>query len=175
MRAQASSIGLGLVLALGMAWLTAAFQIAMAPWGSIRGATPDIPVATTVALALHFGAWVGLPWGFIVGGAMDILAAHPFGLLALPLALVGYMVGWGHRLVLDSKIIVPWGMGAVAVLMYDLLQIPMGILWGYPVPPLDVVVQRSLLRSVYTAAVGWLLFLLLLSVHRVRKRERWML
>ena len=173
MRPRISNMGAGVLLTLGMALFTAAIQVALIPWANVRGATPDILVATTVALALHFGPWVGMPWGLLVGGATDILAAHPLGILALPLAAVGYMAGWGHRLVLDSKVIAPWGMGILASLAYDVLQIPLGLVWGYPVPAVGVMVQRALPRAAYTAGVAWLFFLVLLSVHRLRKRERW--
>lgn len=172
MRKQSPARGLIALVFLVAGLAVTVAQVALAPWLRVWGAVPDLLVATTVALALHFGPWAGLSWGLGVGFLADVLAAHPLGILALPLALVGYMAGWGQRLVLESRVIAPIGVGLVAGIAAILLQIPVAMMWGYPVPVSTILVERTLPDAAYTALLAWLCFLLILSGHRLRRRER---
>ncbi len=172
MRKQSPARGLIAILFLVAGLAVTVAQVAFVPWLRVWGAVPDLLVATTVALALHFGPWAGLSWGLGVGLFADVLAAHPLGILALPLALVGYAAGWGQRLVLESRVIAPVGVGLGAGIAAVLLQIPMALMWGYPVPARTVLTERVLPAAAYTALLTWLCFLLLLSGHRLRRRER---
>lgn len=172
MRARSTGSGLVIVAVLIAAVLVAILQVALAPWMQIKGAVPDLLVATTVALALHFGSWPGFFWGLVVGGMADVLAAHPVGILAISLAVVGYGAGLGHRLVLESKLVAPIGVGLVASLCNVLLQAPLAMVWGYPVLLSVILRERALPDAIYTAFWGWAFFLLLLTGHRLRGRER---
>lgn len=146
-------------------------QMSLAPWLQVRGGIPNFLVATTAAVALHFGPWAGIFWGGMAGLLADILAAHPVGLLALPLAVVGYAAGLGHRLVLESRVLAPVLIGLGTTWLEVLLQIPVALIWGYPVVT-RAVVDRTLPASLYTALWTWIFFLLLLLVHRLQKQER---
>ena len=172
MRERSSAQGLVAFIGVVAAIVVCVAQVSFAPWMQVRGAIPDLLVATTVALALHFGPWMGVFWGLGVGGLADVLAAHPLGILALPLAAVGYGAGMGHRLVLESRVLAPLGIGLVAALLHRVLQIPLALLWGYPVVVPAVLDGRGLIAVVYTALWTWACFLLLLVGHRLRKRER---
>ncbi len=172
MKARSSGLGVVMLLGLVAAVFVAILQVALAPWLQIRGAMPNLLVATTVALALHFGPWAGFFWGLTVGGLADVLAAHPLGILAISLAVVGYAAGLGQRLVLESRVLAPVGVSFVAAVVSVVLQAPLALLWGYPVLLRIVLRERALPDAVYTAVSGWLIFLFLLVWHRLRRQER---
>ncbi len=155
-------IGLALVLA----------QIAVVPWFAVEGAFPDILTAAAVAMGLHFGPFRGLMWGFFLGGLADVLAAHSFGLLALPLALVGYGSGLAHRWVFESRFLVPLATGLGGALGSHILQVLVAWALGLGVDVRVLVWPENILRVVYTMGVSWLFFLLLLTVHHLQRRER---
>ncbi len=172
MRRDTRARGLLVMVSLGLSVLTAVAQVALAPWLYIGRAMPDFLAATTIAAALHFGPWAGVFWGLGVGLLADVLGAHPPGVLTVPLIVVGYAAGLAHRLVLESKVLVPIGVGAIGALVAALLQVPMAVLWGYPVVLPALVAARIGPQVVYTAAWTWLFFLVLLTVHRLQRRER---
>lgn len=159
------------LLALGIFTLAVA-QVSLVPWLHIGGITADVLLASTIAVALHFGPWSGLLWGMSLGLTADILAAHPLGILALPLALVGYGSGLAHVWVLESRVLVPLVAGFAGTLAYALLQMPVTWAWGYPIA-LDASRLRAILfMGLYTTVWTWVGFLLLLIVHRLQRRER---
>ena len=172
MRRRSSTRGLLMVGTPFIALATALVQVAFAPWIQMWGGVPNFLVATTVALALHFGPWAGVFWGLAVGGLADVLVAHPLGLLALPLLVVGYVAGLGHRFVFESRVLAPLSIGAGATWLDALLQVPLTLLWGYSTNVRNMLVEQVLPASVYTALWTWAFFLLLLVVHRLRRQER---
>lgn len=70
---------------------------------SARGITLDVLVFATVVWAMRNGETWGVSFGFALGLAADLDAAHWMGRHALMLALIGYVIGRGsHSLVRDS-------------------------------------------------------------------------
>jgi rod shape-determining protein MreD len=68
-----------------------------------RGIVIDVLVFVTVVWALRHGESAGVTFGFIIGLAADLDAAHWVGRHALVLAALGYVVGrLSHTLVRDS-------------------------------------------------------------------------
>jgi rod shape-determining protein MreD len=90
----------GLLLLAGAALLirsTALSELAA------RGVIVDVLAFVTVAWALRWGETQGSTFGFVLGLAADLDAAHWLGRHALALALVGYGVGrLSHALVRSS-------------------------------------------------------------------------
>ncbi len=152
--------------------LLAVAQVSLMPWLHIGGITADLLVATTVAVALHFGPWSGLLWGLSLGVTADVLAAHPLGVLAVPLGIVGYGAGLAHIWVLESRILVPLLTGFGGALAYALLQIPAVWIWGYPIGLAGSWLRDMTLMASYTAIWAWAFFLLLLLIHRLQRQER---
>ncbi len=140
-------------------------QISLAPWLTWAGAPPDFMLATTVVFALVFGPWVGSMWGIGLGTLADVLATHRVGLLAFPLMIIGYVAGLAHHRVLESRVIIPAGVGALAGVGYLILQGGIAILLGYPV------MWRSLFGGtfwqgvIYTTLWTWLIFQGMLWLH----------
>ncbi len=147
-------------------------QISFLPWLAIKGVYPNVLVAFTVAVGLHFGSWEGLGTGLALGTLTDVLTAHPFGFLAIPLGLVGYVSGIAHRRVLESRFLVPFGMGMVAALLDMLGQYAVADVWGHGSRLSWELLGEEGLQAVATAIVAWGFFLLLLAIHRLQRQER---
>jgi rod shape-determining protein MreD len=59
----------------------------------VAGATPDFALVFVVYGAIRFGAMGGAMLGFVAGLFRDTLLLTHFGLLALGLTIIGYVVG----------------------------------------------------------------------------------
>src|SRR5213592_2800588 len=69
-----------------------------------RGVVLDVLAFATVVWALRSGEAWGTSFGFALGLAADLDAAHWLGRHALVLALLGYVIGRGsHSLVRESS------------------------------------------------------------------------
>lgn len=60
------------------------------------GGRPDLVIVLVVCVALVDGPNTGVVFGFTAGLALDLLSQHPLGVLALVLAVFGYVVGSGR-------------------------------------------------------------------------------
>ena len=164
------SLGIGAVVLA--AWFSAVADIALTPWLRVGSAQPSLAVAWTVALALHFGSWAGLGWAMVAGLFLDILAAHPVGILTLPLILTGYAAGWAHRTVMSNRFVVPLVVGSAGALTYGILQVPIARVWGFATPWNMWFQEATLLSALYTGGWTWLSFTLLRYVHPIEPEER---
>jgi rod shape-determining protein MreD len=79
---------------VALALEVSALSLLPLPW-----ATPDLMLVVVVALALCYGEFYGMVYGFCVGIAFDIVppAADPIGSSAFVLCLVGYLAGAFRR------------------------------------------------------------------------------
>jgi len=146
-------------------------QISLAPWITWAGATPDFMLATTVVLALVFGPWAGGMWGIGTGTLADVLAAHHVGLLAFPLMIIGYIAGLAHHRVLESRIVIPAGIGAMATVGYLILQGGVAILLGYPVIWRSLFGETFWQRVIYTTVWTWIIFQGVIWLRSHQRRE----
>ncbi len=80
----------GLLLLAGVALLLRSTALAEL---AARGVIVDVLVFATVVWALRWGESQGSTFGFVLGLAADLDAAHLLGRHALALALVGYGIG----------------------------------------------------------------------------------
>lgn len=81
----------------------------------LPGGRPDLILLSVVALALAAGPGAGLVAGFAGGLMTDLLAAHPVGLAALVLCLVGYLCGLLQEDA-EGSVLLPLGLVAAAAL-----------------------------------------------------------
>lgn len=79
----------------------------------LPGGRPDLLLLATVAFGLAAGRSAGLFAGFAGGLLTDLLAAHPLGLFALVLCLVGYLCGLAQPEV-GNSVLLPLGVVVVA-------------------------------------------------------------
>ena len=158
MKRRRSAIGFIVIPILTLMAGVAVIQVALAPWLTWADAPPDFMLATTVVIALVFGPWLGALWGLGIGALTDVLSAHTLGLLALPLTVVGYIAGLGHHRVLESRILIPAGIGALATIGYVLLQGGLAALMGYPVVWSSLLGAKLWQKVIYTTLWTWLIF-----------------
>ncbi len=85
-----------------------ALQTALFPNLRVWGATPDLLLVATIAVAYERGPETGTVFGFASGIAIDCFLSTPLGASALAFALVGYGVGvFQSGLVRSSRWIAP--------------------------------------------------------------------
>lgn len=78
---------LALITAVGLQ--TSALSLLPAPGGG----HPDLVLVLVVCVALVDGPNTGVVFGFTGGLVVDLLSQHPVGVVALVLAVLGYLVG----------------------------------------------------------------------------------
>ena len=116
-----------------------------------RGVVIDVLVFVTVVWALRHGESAGTTFGFIIGLAADLDAAHWLGRHALVLSALGYVVGrLSHTLVRDSfrtQLVLL----AVTAVVHQTWVTAFEIQWpaGWP-----YLLQRVGLAAVATAPIG---------------------
>lgn len=123
-----------------------------------RGIVLDVLAFATVVWALRHGESWGASFGFLVGLAADLDAAHWLGRHALILALLGYGVGrLGHTLVRD-RASTQCVLLLLATLAHQAWSVAFELsgLAGWP-----YLLQRLSLAAVATAPVGTLLLALM--------------
>jgi len=74
---------------------TVVAQVAVAPHLAPAGASPDLLLLSTAAVAAARGREVGAAYGFAAGLAADLFVATPFGLGPLVFTVVGHRLGRG--------------------------------------------------------------------------------
>jgi rod shape-determining protein MreD len=116
-----------------------------------RGVVIDVLAFATVVWALRHGETAGVTFGFFLGLAADLDAAHWPGRHALILALLGYAVGrLSHTLVREStrtQIVILAGATLVHQLWTTAFELQGATGWGY-------VLKRVLLAAAATAPLG---------------------
>ena len=129
-----------------------------------HGIVLDVLAFTTVLWALKCGETWGSSFGFALGIAADLYAAHWMGRHALILALLGYAVGrLSHTLVRDSartKAVLLLGASLLHQTWVASFELSGLASWPY-------LVERVVLASAVTAPVGTLLIAL---VRRANQR-----
>jgi rod shape-determining protein MreD len=135
---------------------TVVAQVAVAPHLALAGASPDLLLLSTAAVAAAGGREVGVAYGFAAGLAADLFVATPFGLAALVFTVVGHRLGRGAgtRQPIRSTAMV----GGLACLAGGGLVVSLGGLFagGSPVPAIPVfarLVGGSIVAAVLAPAV----------------------
>jgi len=119
-----------------------------------RGVVLDVVVFATVVWALRHGETAGVTFGFFIGLAADLDAAHWLGRHALIMAALGYVIGrLSHTLVRESfrtQLVLL----ATATLLHQIWATAFELQglasWPY-------LIQRVVLATVVTAPLGALL------------------
>lgn len=91
----------------------------------LPGGVPNLVLVLVLAVALVGGSTAGMATGFAAGVLADLLSAHPVGLLALCLAVAGFLAG---SLRTDTTRGVLWPLLVVAVGAAATLLLYVGVL-----------------------------------------------
>ena len=142
---------MGLLALVGVALLLRSTALSVL---AARGVVLDVLAFVTVLWALRHGETWGTTFGFVLGLAADLDAAHWLGRHALVLALLGYAVGrLSHTLVRDSAR-TQLVLLALATLIHEtwVLSFELGGLIAWP-----YLLGRIVLATLATAPIGTLL------------------
>ncbi|HID10732.1 MAG TPA: rod shape-determining protein MreD [Candidatus Latescibacteria bacterium] len=144
---------MGYVRDLLLVLCTLLLQSTLGPRFEIGGIVPDFLVLSVLCGALSKGEVWGTWLGFLGGFLRDAYAPDHFGLNALSLSIVGFVVGRGRGKVGTEYLLVRAGVCGTAVLLHDgvyLLFAERGDMLRW----LSQMAVRALPTAVYTAAVG---------------------
>ena len=144
----------GLLLALLVALLLRSTALSAL---SARGLVLDVLAFVAVVWALRHGETSGASFGFLIGLAADLDAAHWLGRHALALALIGYAVGRLSQTLVRDRATTHLILILIATVVHQTwtLSFELGGLAGWPYALL-----RVGLAAVVTAPLGTLLLAL---------------
>ncbi|MBM3127637.1 MAG: rod shape-determining protein MreD [Chloroflexi bacterium] len=87
--------------------LVAIIQIVLLPQVAIFGYKPDLALALVVAWAMLAPVGEAAVWGFIIGIFLDLASGLPFGMHALALTTLGWLIGWGQTTFFRGNLLAP--------------------------------------------------------------------
>jgi rod shape-determining protein MreD len=136
------------------ALLLAALVLQVGALADVRiwGATGDLLLVLTLAVALQEGPDSGATWGFAAGVAYDLMLDTPFGLSALTYAVFGYLVGMVGALMNRATGWWPVTIAAVATFGAVFFYAVVGNLVGVG-NPLGEVSRIALVEALFSAVL----------------------
>jgi rod shape-determining protein MreD len=138
--------------------VVAVVQATVVPHLALWGVFADLPVLMVASWGLLRGPREGVLWGFIAGGAVDLLSGAPFGAAILPLMAIGLLAGLGKGGVFAARITFPVVVVFLATVVYNLFFLLIVWISGRPVIWLDSIVRLVLPSAVLNAALAPLIF-----------------
>lgn len=104
----------------------------LTPHLSYLSGQPQLMLLAVVSWSLLRGVREGIIWAFIGGVFLDLLSGASFGIVTLPLLLVAYMSGLGEVNVFRANFLLPIIVGAMAVVLYNVVSLALRQLLGQP-------------------------------------------
>lgn len=145
----------------------ALLQTTLAPQLSFLGGTPQFMLLTVVSWSLLRGGREGVVWGFIGGVMLDLLSGAPFGVMTLPLLLMGFLSGLGEFNVFRANFLLPGLVIVVTTLAYHALVLVLFQVLGQPVAWESAVRHVMLPAVLLNVLVLPLIYLPLRGLHRL--------
>ncbi len=123
-------------LTLGIVVVVSVFlHGALMPDLTLFGGRVNLLVALVAGMALRYGTTTGLAVGLVSGLLADTLFAGVFGLTAIPLVVIGYVVGQVERHFFRDELLVVVSVGFTSIVAFELLslllsRLAFGVWWG---------------------------------------------
>lgn len=147
-------------------------QSALAPYITLMGVKPNIPLLMVISWSIIQGAMEGVIWGFIGGLALDLFSGGPLGVSALILVIIGLLTNLGESNLLKSNMVLPLLAGFIASCLYEGMQMLALQASGWNLPLWEaitrVILPASLLNTVLMPGV----YLPLRALSRAMRREK---
>jgi rod shape-determining protein MreD len=132
--------------------LVAVVQVTLIPLVAIAGYKIDLALIIVVAQALVGVPGTAAQWGFIVGVFLDLASGLPFGIHALTLTVVGWLMDLGQAAFFRGNVLAPPVAMISATFLYNVLILAILALFNSPVAwgeyLLRVILPASLLNTV---------------------------
>ncbi|MGH2450532.1 MAG: rod shape-determining protein MreD [Candidatus Limnocylindria bacterium] len=133
----------------------ALLQGSVAPFLSLGGARPNMPILVAASWSVAAGAREAIWWAFIGGLAADLLSGGPLGAFAIASLPAVAVVGLGERsLVRPVPVLVGAGLVGLATLLAGLLYVAVLALAGHPIPAPASALAGAVGSAVFTGALA---------------------
>lgn len=139
---------LGFLLLPGLLLLALLLQVTVTDMIQIRGVVPDLVFLLVVFYAFVRGRREGAFWGYVAGLLQDLVTGHYFGLNALSMMAVGYLVGWCEGRVYKESSLVVTVVAGLSFLAGQMVHYLLLAFLGVTVPP-----GIAFLRVIFPAAL----------------------
>jgi rod shape-determining protein MreD len=146
-------------LAIPLLLAIAVIQATVVPHLALWGVFADLPVLIVASWGLLRGPREGILWGFIAGGAVDLLSGAPFGAATLPLMAIGFLSGLGKGSVFAAHVVFPIAVVFLATIVYNAFFLLVVWISGQPVIWLDSALRLVLPTAILNAVLTPLVFL----------------
>ncbi|MDP3058823.1 MAG: rod shape-determining protein MreD [bacterium] len=95
-------------------------QGTVAPYITFAGAGLNLVVIFVAGIALQFGPSIGMAVGLAVGLLTDVVLGIAIGYYAIPLVIIGFLVGKFERRFFNDPFLVPVTVGLIAISIYEI-------------------------------------------------------
>lgn len=133
-------------------------QVALAPYISLGGVTPNFLLLVVVTLALATGPTEGSVCGFIAGLLFDLIGSGPLGPMALVLSVTGYLAGLLHEQMFAEGWLLPLTVLGVAALSAEIAYGLVLALLGVGGPFWSALLTKMLPGAVYNVTLALLVY-----------------
>lgn len=128
--------------------LLAVFQSSVLGWMLLLDGRPDLILLAVVSWALTGRATESMVWGLIGGIFLDLFTGLPFGLSAISLILIAYVISSLLDRFWEGHVLTPLGAILVASLVFHLIQLATIFVTGRPID-FVLALQRVVLPSTF--------------------------
>ncbi len=150
----------------------ALLQSTLLPLMTILGVQPDLVLLAVMSWTLLRGLVEGLVWAFVGGLWLDLLSGGPFGLSALTLVLVVFLLSLLEANLFREHIVLVMMIAVGAGLLHGALYLLLLRLGGHPAATLAALWRIVIPAALYTSLLAPVVFPPLRWLHRVTGREQ---
>jgi rod shape-determining protein MreD len=147
----------------------AILQSTVMPRIALLGVHPDLMLMAVTSWSLLRGSREGMLWALIGGSALDLFSGARYGVSALPLLVVSFLSGLGHRNVFRFDLLIPIMVIPLTSLAYNGLMLTLLGFQGWPIAWRDAVL-KSILPSTLINTLG--MPIVYLSARAIDRRTR---
>jgi rod shape-determining protein MreD len=139
---------MGYVLGIPLLIVLAALQATIFGVPLFLGGRPDLILLAVVGWGLAGGSQESLGWGLIGGLLLDALSGLPFGVSAISLVLIAYLVSLYERRLWEASFLMPLGIVLIASLIFHFIGLGVVLLLGREVT-LSFAISRVIMPSTF--------------------------
>lgn len=144
-----------IALAILIPVAAALLQGSVAPFLSVGGARPNMPILVAASWSVAAGSREGVWWAFVGGLTADLLSGGPLGALALAALPPVAAVGLGERsLARTTPVLVAAALVGAATLATEVLYVAVLALADQPLPEMGALAAVAVGSAVFTGVLG---------------------
>jgi len=149
-------------------------QTTVFQWFALAHVTPNLLLILTVAAGLMHGRTQGITMGFVCGILIDFCYGNVLGLYALIYMLIGYLNGYGKKILMKDDLTIPVFLVGISQFIYFFLFYVFEFLLNGKLNFMFYLVRMGLPQIVYTVVVSIVLYKILniINTRLERKEEK---